>query len=128
MKKAVTVLSIVFCAIILFFSVMGERLYYLTKPQVEIDRPIRVNDLIILPEAAVFHEADGDYIFTFESEQGFSVRILTVTKLRLERCKADETGMFGDGYVSVSAEGYSNAPTVVKSDRALKDGQRVTEE
>ena len=49
MKKAVPVLSILFCAIILFFSFFGEKLYYSTKPQVELDRPLRVNDMVLLP-------------------------------------------------------------------------------
>lgn len=127
MKKAVTVLSIIFCGIILFFSVMGERLYYSTKPKVEIDRPIRINEMILLPETAVFHEPDGDYIFAVDSEQGFSTEILTVTKIRLSRCEPDETGYFGEGYVIVESEEYSNAPTVVWASEELKDGQRVTE-
>lgn len=127
MKKAVTVLSIIFCGIILFFSVMGERLYYSTKPKVEIDRPIRINEMIFLPETAVFHEPDGDYIFAVDSEQGFSTEILTVTKIRLSRCEPDETGYFGEGYVIVESEEYSNAPTVVWASEELKDGRRVTE-
>lgn len=127
MKKAVTVLSIIFCGIILFFSVMGERLYYSTKPKVEIDRPIRINEMILLPETAVFHEPDGDYIFAVDSEQGFSTEILTVTKIRLSRCEPDETGYFGEGYVIVESEEYSNSPTVIWASEELKDGQRVTE-
>ncbi len=127
MKKAVPVLSILFCAIILFFSFFGEKLYYSTKPQVELDRPLRVNDMVLLPGGAVFHEADGDCIYTVEGEQGFSTEILTVTKVRLTRCEPDETGYFGDGYVLVEAEGYSSAPTVIWASEALKDGQRVVE-
>lgn len=127
MKKAVTVLSIIFCAIIVFFSIFGERLYYSTKPTVEIDRPVRINDMILLPKAAVFHEPDGDYIFTVKSEQGFSTEILTVTKIRLNSCKPDETGYFGEGYVAVEADGYQNAPTVIWASKELKDGQRVVE-
>ena len=127
MKKLVTAASIVFCAIILFFSFFGEKLYYSTKPQVELDRPLRVNDMVLLPEGAVFHEADGDCIYTVESEQGFSTEILTVTRIPLTRCEPDETGYFGDGYVLVEAEGYSSAPTVIWASEALEDGQRVVE-
>lgn len=127
MKKVVTVVSLIFCAIILFFSIMGERLYYSTKPNVEIDRPMRVNGMVLLPESAVFHEADGDYIYTVESEQGFSTEILTVTKIRLISCEPDDKGYFGDGYVSVEAEDYRNAPTVIWASKALKDGEKVVE-
>lgn len=128
MRRAVTVVSLIFCAIILFFSFMGEKLYYSTKPEVEVERPIRVNGCIILPDTAVFHEADGDYIFTVGSVQGFSVEILTVTKIRLTSCKPDDMGYFGEGYVLVEAEEYQNAPTVVWASEGLKDGERVVEE
>lgn len=127
MKRIVTIVSLIFCAIILFFSVKGEDLYYSTKPKVEIERPIRVNGSIILPDTAVFHEADGDYIFTVESEQGFSTEILTVTKIRLTSCEPDDMGYFGEGYVLVEAENYQNAPTVIWSSEGLRDGQRVTD-
>ncbi len=127
MKKIVTVVSLIFCGIIVFFSVMGEKLYYSTKPEVEVERPMRVNGMVLLPESAVFHQADGDYIFTVESEQGFSTEILTVTKIPLISCKPDETGYFGDEYVSVEAEGYQNAPTVVWASREPKDGEKVVE-
>ncbi len=128
MRKAVIVFALIFCAIILFFSFMGENLYYSTKPKVEVDRPIWVNGSIILPETAVFHEDDGDYIFTVESEQGFSAELLTVTKIPLISCVPDEMGFFGEGYVLVEAEGYQNAPTVVWASEELKDGERVVEE
>ena len=108
MKKLVTAASVVFCAIIIFFSFFGEKLYYSTKPQVELDRPLRVND-------------------TVESEQGFSAEILTVTRIPLTRCEPDETGYFGDGYVLIEAEGYSSEPTVIWASEALEDGQRVVE-
>ena len=128
MKKAVTAASVIFCAMIIFFTFFGEKLYYSTKPKVELERPLRMNDMILLPESAIFSEPDGNYIFTVESEEGFSAEILTVTKLRLTRCEPDESGYFGDGYVTVEAEGYSSAPTVVYSSKPLKDGQRVIEE
>ena len=127
MKWIVTVLAVIFCVIIVFFSIKGEDLYYSTKPSVEGERPIRVNGKVVLPETSVFHEADGDYIFTVESEQGFSTEILTVTKIRLTSCEPDDMGYFGEGYVLVEAEGYQNAPTVVWASGELKDGERVVE-
>lgn len=127
MRRAVTILSIFFCAVIVFFSIFGERLYYLTKTSVEIDRPVMIDGALILPESAVFREDGGDYIFTVAREQGFSAEILTVTKHRLLTCVPDPTGYFGGGYVSVSAEDYSNELTVVRSQRPLRDGERVKE-
>ncbi len=127
MKIIVTVISLIFCAIILFFSFMGENLYYSTKPEVEIERPMRVNGLVLLPETAVFHGEDGDYIFTVESMQGFSTEIMTVTKIPLISCVPDETGYFGDEYVAVEADGYQNTPTVVWASEEPTDGGRVVE-
>lgn len=127
MKRIVTIVSLIFCAIILFFSFMGEKLYYSTKPNVEVERPIRVNGMVLLPETAIFHEDDGDYIFTVESEQGFSTEILTVTKVRLTSCHPDDMGYFGEGYTAVEAEGYQSAPTVVWASEGLEDGEKVVE-
>lgn len=127
MKRIVTIVSLIFCAIILFFSFMGEKLYYSTKPNVEVERPIRVNGMVLLPETAIFHEDDGNYIFTVESEQGFSTEILTVTKVRLTSCQPDDMGYFGEGYVAVEAEGYQIAPTVVWASEGLEDGEKVVE-
>ena len=127
MKRIVTIVSLIFCAIILFFSFMGEKLYYSTKPNVEVERPIRVNGMVLLPETAIFHEDNGDYIFTVESEQGFSTEILTVTKVRLTSCQPDDMGYFGEGYVAVEAEGYQSAPTVVWASEGLEDGEKVVE-
>ena len=128
MKKSVTALSIIFCGIIIFFSLFGERLYYSTKPKVVIDRPLRINDAVLLPEEAVVFEPDGSYIFTVEGSVGFSAEILTVTKVRLTSCEPDETGYLGEGYFAVKAEGYNGAPTVVRTSKKLRDGQRVIEE
>lgn len=127
MKRIVTIVSLIFCAIILFFSFMGEKLYYSTKPNVEVERPIRVNGMVLLPETAIFHEDDGDYIFTVENEQGFSTEILTVTKVRLTSCQPDDMGYSGEGYVAVEAEGYQSAPTVVWASEGLEDGEKVVE-
>lgn len=127
MKRVVTIVSLLFCGVIVFFSIMGERLYYLTKPTVELDRPIRVNDMALLPETAVLHDDDGDYIFTATAETGFSTEILTVTKIPLTSCLPDEIGYLGEGYVFVEAEGYRNDLTVYKASKELKDGMRVVE-
>lgn len=127
MKKAVTLLALLFCGVIVFFSLMGEKLYYTTKPTVELERPVRVNDMVLLPESAIFHDDDGNYIFTITAETGFSTEILTVTKRPLISCQPDEIGWLGEGYVFVEAEDYRNELTVFKASEPLKDGMKVVE-
>lgn len=127
MKKLVSVLSILFLAAIVFFTLMGERLFYSTKPTVEIDRPIRIGDRVFLPKTAVFKEEDGEYIYTVTVRQGFSAELLTVTRVRLLSSMEDDTGYLGEDYMIVEAEGYKNSPTVISSSRPLKDGDMVVE-
>lgn len=127
MKKLVSVLSILFLAAIVFFTLMGERLFYSTKPTVEIDRPIRIGDRVFLPKTAVFKEEDGEYIYTVTVRQGFSAELLSVTRVRLLSSMEDDTGYLGEDYMIVEAEGYTNSPTVISSSRPLKDGDMVVE-
>ena len=106
---------------------MGERLFYSTKPTVEIDRPIRIGDRVFLPKTAVFKEEDGEYIYTVTVRQGFSAELLTVTRVRLLSSMEDDTGYLGEDYMIVEAEGYTNSPTVISSSRPLKDRDMVVE-
>ncbi len=126
MKKAVTVLSIIFSAVIVFFSIFGERLYYSTKPKVELERPLRIDGALLAPESAVFHDAGGSCIVCVESEQGFSVEILTTRKIRLAWVRPDSTGYY-EGYVLVQPQTDPTGPIVINSTRPLRGGQRVVE-
>lgn len=126
MKKVVLGLSIAFCLVIVFFTFFGESLYYSTNPEVELDYSFRVNEDMYLPKGAVFEEADGAYIYTVESQPGFSAEILTVVRHKLVSYSPDGTGYF-DGYVIVVPEERINGQFVVSSTEPLSDGMRVVE-
>lgn len=126
MKKVVLCLSIAFCLVIIFFTFFGESLYYSTNPAVELDRSFRVNDEMYLPEGAVFIEADGAYVYTVESQMGFSTEILTVTRHKLISYSYDESGYFNN-YVIIVPEESINGLFVVSTNKPLSDGMRVVE-
>lgn len=126
MKKAVLGLSILFCLVIVFFTFFGESLYYLTNPCVELDRSFRVNEEMYLPEGAIFEEDDGIFVYTAESQIGFSTEIITVTRHKVLTYSHDDSGYF-DGYVKITLEERVNGIFVVSSSEPLKEGMRVVE-
>ncbi len=128
MKKAVVAAGAVFWAVFLFFSIFGERLYYITKPKVELSRAVYIGEEAIVPVSAVFRDAGGYCLVAVESEQGFSTEILTTKKIRLIAVSRDQSGYFGDGYAAVLPASPIRAPIVIKTTRDLKGGQRVVEE
>ena len=127
MKKVVLCLMAFFCLTILFFTFFGERLYYSTKAEVECERmTMDFNGMMYLPESAVFEEEDGAYVYTLDSENGFSTEILTVTRHKLIEYAPDETGYF-DGYVAIVPEEDVRGAFVVYSSKPLYDGARVVD-
>ena len=127
MKKVILCLSAVFCLTIIFFTLFGESLYYSTKPEVELERmTMDFNGSMYLPESAVFEEEDGAYVYTVDSENGFSTEILTVTRHKLIDYYPDDTGYF-DGYVVIVPEEDVRGVFVVYSSKPLYDGARVVE-
>ena len=117
---------LVFCLTILFFTFFGESLYYSTKPKVELDRAVGFGDGLYLPEGAVFEEPDGAYVYTADSENGFSTEILTVTRHKLIEYYPDDTGYF-DGYVKIVPEEDVRGVFVVSSTKPLRDGAMVVD-
>lgn len=127
MKKVVLCLSAVFSLTIIFFTFFGESLYYSTKPEIECERmTMDFNGKIYLPESAVFDESDGAYVYTVDSERGFSTDILTVTRHKLTEYHPDDTGYF-DGYVVIVPEEDIRGTFVVSSTKPLYDGARVVD-
>ena len=127
MKIVVLCLTAFFCLTIIFFTFFGERLYYSTKPEVELERmTMDFNGSMYLPESAVFEEADGAYVYTVDSENGFSTEILTVTRHKLIEYYPDETGYF-DGYVAIVPEEDVRGVFVVSSTKPLHNGARVVD-
>lgn len=126
MKKVVVCLMVAFSLVVVFFTFFGESLYYSTKPEVELDRAFGMNDGQYLPESAVFEEADGAYVYTLDSENGFSTEILTVARHKLIEYYPDDTGYF-DGYVVIVPEEDVRGAFVVYSSKPLHDGARVVD-
>ena len=126
MKKVVLCLMAVFSLTIIFFTFFGESLYYSTKPEVELERATQMNDGIYLPESAIFEESDGAYVYTLDSENGFSTEILTVTRHKLIEYYPDDTGYF-DGYVKIVPEEDVRGVFIVSSTKPLYDGARVVD-
>lgn len=127
MKKAVVYLMVAFSLVIVFFTFFGESLYYSTKPEVELERmTMDFNGRMYLPESAVFEEADGVYVYTVDSENGFSTEIISVTRHKLIEYGPDETGYF-DGYVAIVPEEDIRGVFVISSTKPLYDGARVVE-
>lgn len=126
MKKVVVCLIVAFSLVIVFFTFFGKSLYYSTKPEVELERATGFGDGLYLPESAVFEEADGAYVYTIDSENGFSTEILTVTRHKLIEYYPDDTGYF-DGYVAIIPEEDVRGVFVVSSTKPLHDGARVVE-
>ena len=127
MKKVILCLSAVFALTIIFFTFFGESLYYSTKAEVECERmTMDFNGMMYLPESAVFEEADGAYVYTVDSERGFSTEILTVTRHKLIEYRPDETGYF-DGYVVIVPEEDVRGVFVVSSTKPLCDGAKVVD-
>lgn len=126
MKKVVLCLMAFFCLTIIFFTAFGESLYYSTKPEVELERAMGFGDWLYLPESAVFEEEDGAYVYTVDSERGFSTEILTVTRHKLIEYLPDDTGYF-DGYVKIVPEEDVRGVFIVSSTKPLYDGARVVD-
>ena len=116
----------VFSLTIIFFTFFGESIYYSTKPEVELERATQMNDGIYLPESAIFEESDGAYVYTVDSENGFSTEILTVTRHKLIEYYPDDTGYF-EGYFKIVPEEDVRGVFVVSSTKPLYDGARVVD-
>lgn len=128
MKKVALCLTAAFALTIIFFTFFGERLYYSTKPAVELDRAFGfgMNGDLLLPKSAVFEEADGAYVYTLNREAGFSTEILTVSRHKLTSYQPDESGYFED-YVAIFPEEDIGGMFVISSTKPLCDGIRVVE-
>ena len=123
MKNTVAVIMILFSAVIVFFSVYGEALYYSTKPDVTVYRVQNVwtdeNGVMkpIIPKECVY---EGVYVYVVTQTSGFSLTINTVSKKEVEIADADT-----DDYIIVD-NGLSLGEVIVaKMSEELQDGDRV---
>lgn len=127
MRRVILVLSALFWAAIIFFTAFGNKLYSILNPKVSLDISINYNNGQYLPKTAVFEESDGAYVYTVESEQGFSREILTARRHKLKGYLPDDTGYF-EGYVKIVPEEAVNGIFVISSSKPLHDGAKVIQE
>lgn len=123
MKKAVFITMTLFCTIIVFFSFFGERLYYLTKPEVVAYRVQNIwtdenGDMkLIIPNKCV---KESGYVYVVTQTGGFSLTINTVSKKEV-----DITDFGRDGYVIVNKGLSPGEILVAESSEELQNGDRV---
>ncbi len=122
MKKVVTIIMCLFCAVIIFFTFFGETLFYKSKPQVTTTTSytyvmVGEDSYKPIPKSCVF---DDKYVYVVTSVQGFSAVIYTVEKREI-------TGYELDDESYAVTDGLRNGETIVmETDRPLEDGDRVT--
>lgn len=82
MKKAVAVITVLFWAVIIFFTFMGETIFYEWCPQVTMASSIytRLEDgteAKLIPKTGLF---EGKYVYTIHRMPGFSAEICTLER------------------------------------------------
>lgn len=123
MKKAVSIMIILFSAVIVFFSFFGERLYYLTKPKAVTYRVQNIwtdengNMKLLIPKECV---KEGGFVYVVTQTGGFSLTINTVSKKEV-----DITDSGSDGYVIVNKGLSLGDMLVVDASEELRDGDRI---
>lgn len=123
MKKLVTILMALFCAIILFFTFFGEMLFYEAKPQVTTHSVYSMytadgNIAPIIPKECLI---DGKYIYVVTYTQGFSAEICFAEMREVVTQEYDE------GYYLVIEGNLRNGEKViVTADRPFENGDKVT--
>ena len=123
MKKILTASIILFCAVILFFSLFGEKLYYSTKPVITLCRADGIIDgdgniKIVIPKSCVF---EGKYVYGISSYPGFSLTIYSVVRqeAKTEPNPEDESTV-------IVNSGVRQGQILVKSaSKKLTDGAQV---
>lgn len=123
MKRIITILMALFCAVILFFTFFGEMLFYEAKPQVVTHSVYSMytpdgNTAPIIPKECLI---DGNYIFVVTYTQGFSAQICSA-EMREVTVKE-----YDDEYLLVTEGNLRNGEhVIVTADRPFEDGDKVT--
>lgn len=133
MHKIVTVtltaISIAFCAVILFFTFFGERLYYDTKPKVEyVSLSMSVNGNRIVPASAVYEEGGKSYVYAIVPTTGFSARIYTLSKIEITVNETVEDYIYPGENALITVVDTLPSPglnVVSKCNEEISDGIRV---
>lgn len=121
MKRIVTILMLVFCAIILFFTFFGETLFYEAKPQVTTHTTYTImtetGEYKPIPKECL---VDNGYVYVITYTQGFSAEITSVEKREIVFTELDENNI-------AVTEGLRNGERLVlTTDRSIENGDKVT--
>ena len=121
MKRIVTILMLVFCAIILFFTLFGETLFYEAKPQVTTHTTYTImtetGEYKTIPKECL---VDNGYVYVITYTQGFSAEITSVEKREIVFTELDENNI-------AVTEGLRNGERLVlTTDRSIENGDKVT--
>lgn len=124
MKKVLTALTVLFCAVIVFFTLFGEKLYYITSPAVTLTRVSdgiideNGNILLTVPKDCIF---DDNCVYTISAYPGFSMTIYSVSKQEIEASPNPN-----DASSVLVTSGLRQGQIIVKSsDKRLADGRKV---
>ncbi|MBQ8624072.1 MAG: hypothetical protein IJ424_06875 [Oscillospiraceae bacterium] len=123
MKKLVTILMALFCAVILFFTFFGETLFYEAKPQVTTHSVYSMftadgNTAPIIPKESL---VDGEYIYVVTYIQGFSAEISSAEMREVTTQEYDDTYL-----LVIEGDLRNGEKVIITSDRPFNDGDKVT--
>ncbi len=121
MKRIVTILMLVFCAIILSFTFFGKTLFCEAKPQVTTHTTYTIMTETgeykpILKECLV----DNGYVYVITYAQGFSAEITSVEKREIVFTELDENN------IAVTVGLRNGERLVLTTDRSVENGDKVT--
>ncbi len=125
LKKIVLIITLFFCSIIVFFSVMGETIFYEWCPQVSIspNYGVMLEDGTMqkmIPKTALY---EGKYVYTVETVQGFSADIHTL--VRHEVTVMENPNEYSDNYIVLTGgENLRNVAGIIENGEP-KEGIRV---
>jgi hypothetical protein len=85
MVKIQFILATAFLALILVFTFFGEKIYILSRPKVEVASTGGIIDMseiqyVLLPLKSIVSEDGENYVYTLQTNSGFSMNITTVQK------------------------------------------------
>lgn len=124
MKKVLLALTVLFCAVIVFFTLFGEKLYYATTPTVTLTRVS--NEMIdengyvflVIPKSCIF---ENKYIYGLSSYPGFSMTLYSVNRQEIEVFPNPND----DSTVLVRSGLKQNQIIVIGANKELSDGEHV---
>lgn len=123
MKKLYICLLILCILALVFFTLLGESLYYYGKPSVlTATVSIQFGELYI-PIDALRGDNTGDYVYVLMSERGYSRTIYTVSRVAVDVIEIDRDQEIV--WLNSAGELKRGDKVVINTDGVLADGKRV---